>query len=352
MCSGLVGMLFALCIQATMYGAAVADPFETGDPRRGVNLFLTESDVRETENFEWSVQQFLDRLAENGVNSISLTWPLYTDNSISNSIYMGHDTLTPASVQWFTMIARARGFGVWLHPVLDERVLLAEAGFHWRGNITPHRVDEWFLDYRELMSQYAYAANAGGANGFVIATELWSMEPYHDYWVHVVGDIRVHFDGVLTYASNRGIRDSHFPWHLVDVIGINYFPKFEIHNDATVDQIVSAIQTDVERILSDAQELGMPVILSEAGITSQREALRVTGRWNHRTDVDQELQLRYYEAICKAWSDRVDGIYWWNTVLHPIDEEQVESDQYFNPLGKPAQEAMDCRQYKAEESDS
>lgn len=340
MCSNLVGALFAFCIQMTMYGSAVADPFLNGYERRGVNLYLTETDVRTTATFERDVQNFLDRMEETGINSISLTWPLYTDNSISNSIYMGGDTLTPSSVQWFTQIARARGFGVWLHPILDERVLLAEAGFHWRGNITPHEVDSWFRDYRDLMAQYAYAAQAGGANGFIVATELWSMEPYHGHWEMVINAIREEFDGILSYASNRGIRASYFPWHLVDVIGINYFPNFEINSNASVESIVSAIQSDVDQIIADAADLGLPVMISEAGITSQQNALRITGKWNHRTAVDLDIQERYYQAICKSWAGRVDGIYWWNTVLYPI--ENAENDPYFNAVGKPAQAYMDC----------
>lgn len=343
MCSNLMGILLTICIHLTMYGNTVEDPFTNNLPQRGVNLYLTEYDVHASEHFEKDVQRFLDRMEAAGINSISLTWPIYTTSSTSNYVYAGDDSLTSDSVIQFTRIARARGFGVWMHPLLDERILLQEGPRQWRGNIRPKNTGVWFMSYMNLISEYAKAAEFSGANGFMIATELWSMEPYHEEWEMLIENIRGNFSGILTYASNRSIHDSVFPWSKVDVIGINYFPNIQLSSNASVEQIIQWIKNDIDRILSGLDELGMDVIITETGVTSQYNALRVTGRWNHRTRPDQETQRRFYEAICSVWAENSSGIYWWNTVLHPIPEDMIDVDEYFNPFGKTAEEHVSCR---------
>lgn len=343
MCSNLIGILFSICIQLTMYGGPVVDPFENNVPHRGINLFLSQNDVELSTNFEWNVQLFLDRAAAAGLNSISLTWPIYVDGPEGNRVYMrDKESLTSESIEEFTRIARARGFGVWLNPLVDEKNLMTVSKGSWRGNLSPMSSGQWLMNYMNIMNYYAQAAEKAGASGIVIGTELWSIEQYQDEWEIIVTEVRRQFGGKITYSSNRSIELSKFPWEIVDYVSINYFPNLDLPNSATVKEIQTLIERDVREFTRSAAELNMPLMIKETGVTSQKNSLRVTGKWNHGTAPDHETQRRFYEAICRVWSDHTVGIYWWNTVLHPIPEDQIENDKYFNPFGKPAEQHLGC----------
>lgn len=333
--------LFALCIQLTMYGHNAVDPFENNITHRGINLYLTQLDVDNSQNFEWDTQLFLDRAAAAGLNSISLTWPVFVDSSTGNHVFRGDSSLTAESVELFLRIARARGFGVWLNPLIDEQNLMTVQG-GWRGNIRPTDPDKWMRSYHLMLQYYTQAAQAGNANGFVIATELWSMESQHVNWQKIVYEIRRDFDGLLTYSSNRPLSQSDFMWSLVDVIAVNYFPNLNVPNNVSVETLHELISRDVGDFVEAAENLGLPLIVKETGVTSQLNALRVTGRWNHKTRPDHETQRRFYEATCRAWTENSVGIYWWNTSLHPIPENLIADDVYFSPFGKPAEKYMSC----------
>jgi len=338
MCSEFVGALFAMCIQLMAYGGNANDPVVNGEFEYGVNMYLAESDVQQAGDFTWEVQKYLDRIDNAGLNSISLTWPIFTDGSRSNNVFVGNASLTVESVVLFTNIAKARGFSVWLHPIIDEKVLLAESNRHWRGNIRPPNPDVWFDQYQDIIMSYAVA----NADGFVIGTELWSMEPYHDNWATIVSDLREVFDGELTYASNRGVGPSDFNWNLVDIIGVNYFPNLDTPASEP-EELGREIRQYVSSVIGDSVLVGLPVMITETGTTSQFNSLSVTGRWNHRTRPDQETQRLFYEVVCKEWSAHVEGIYWWNNTLYPIPEEDVATDIYFDAFGKITEQEVNCR---------
>ena len=113
-------------------------------------------------------------------------------------------------------------------------------------------------------------------------------------------------------------------------------------NDASADQIAEAVQAEVDQIVAEAQQQNIPLFLSEVGTTSQEGSITHTGRWDHRTPVDQTIQSHYYQAVCQTWKRHVDGVYWWNTALHPIAQERLPEHGGFDPIGKEAAEFMSC----------
>lgn len=346
MCSFFTAIWFTVCVQLTMYGNVVDDPFETGEFQRGVNIYITSQDLDQAEDPVFTVQLMLDRLEREGINSISVTWPIYTEHSRSARVYMGDDSLTPYQVSLVTKTAKARGFGVWLHPILDEAVLNSENPHKWRGSINPRDAALWFTYYEDLLSVYAEAG--ANADGFIVGTELWSMEKYHSEWTDVIAGVKVYFDGLVAYTSNRNIAQSDFDWTSVDVAGINYFPSFNLPYSATAEQIAGEVKADVDEMMAEAQQINIPVAIFETGTTSQVGSISHTGRWDHKTPPDQVTQLNYYRAVCQEWQQHVNGIYWWNTTLYAISPNDLLQDGGFDAFGKQAASAVSCNsvQYK------
>lgn len=344
MCSFLdvTAALFAACIQATTYGGgdlAPENPFETEAFQSGMNLYLTEEDYTASENFVWSSQLFLDSMEKVGVNTISVVWPIFTEGLRSNRVFAGTETPSEEALATFVAVAKARGFGVVLHPTLDERVLPLK---EWRGTIRPLSVDAWFQSYTEIMHKYAIMAESVDVDLFVVGAELQSMERYSRHWQKLVADVRTVFSGQVTYASNREISET-FPWEVVDLIGVDAFFALDVPVGSSVEEMTASLRLQQDELLDTARALGQPLVFTEIGTTSQRGSFLRTWVWNHRTLVDQEAQADYYAAVCNVWRRELDGLYWWVTHLHPIEEELLPRDTSFDPIGKPAEAIVrDC----------
>lgn len=339
MCTDLfVELLMKICILVTMHGGTVNNPVESGNMQYGINLYLDYHDIEQASSFERSTQLFLDRMAESGVNSISLTWPIFMEGSRSSFIGAGDKTPSIEGLTTFIRIAKARGFSVWLQPLLDEQVFLEESRTSWRGSIKPNDISQWFQSYDDLIIDYAEMAQKTNADGIVIATEFWSMESYNKQWGTIVENIRSVYGGLLTYATNRPLRDTEFDWNLIDYIGINYFPNFpNVPSDISIEDLKSLMQDNIDNILKDKPKK-IPIFITETGVTAQYNALRVTGRWDHRTRYDESIQALFYQSVCQSWSSRVSGIYWWNTTIY-----LNEGSGLFSPFNRETEKYVSCQ---------
>lgn len=328
--------LFALCIQLTAHGGVQTDPFASDSFQSGINVYLTEQDVVATDNYVATVQSFLDRI-EPEINSVSIVWPIYTQGRRSSVIETGEKTPSLEAIATFSAIAKARGFGVVLHPVLDEDSIALPGSRHWRGSIDPWQVDRWFTEYTQLMVSYGLVAAQTGVDAVVIGAELTSMEQHEEEWRKVSAAVReVYPNGLLTYASNREISQE-FPWDAVDFIGVDAFFALSVSADATVEEMIFELEKDLLGIRADAAKLGMPLVFTEVGTTSQRGSFQRSWVWDHESATDLEAQARYYEAVCQVWKDELQGLYWWVTGLYQIPDDQLSDDGYFDPMGKPAE---------------
>lgn len=333
------GLLFALCIQGTTYGESVRSPFPEHEFQNGMNVFLTQSDVTATDDYIWTVQLLLDRLAEADVNSVSVTWPLYTGGKYSSEVFAGADTPTPSAITTFAAVAEARGFGVMLHPILDEAALMRESEQEWRGTITPRDVSAWFESYTDLLLPYLHDADAVGIDAVSIAAELESMEGYTEEWRTVVDTVRASYNGLVTYSANRRI-SAEFPWEMVDFISVDAFFALDVSFDASQQDMQEAMRSERLVMEEAAAAYGLPIVFTEIGTTSQAGSFQRTMVWNHRTGLDLSAQSRYYDAVCAEWRDSVTGFYWWTTTLYPLSEEEVSQDIGFDPFGKPAETSL------------
>lgn len=343
LCSGLdiTSRLFALCIQATMYGEVVESPFQHDVPQHGINVYLTQTDVTVAQDYLWNLQQLFDRLETAGLNSVSLTWPIYGFGRRSSEMFAGDETPSEEAIVQFVSVAKARGFGVMLHPVLDEEIIIQTSGpQHWRGTIAPWDVANWFSSYTELLVQYAELAQVADADVLVIGAEFESLDHYQEDWRSLAATMREVFpDGELAYASNWVISKD-FPWDSVDYIGVDAFFHLDLTPFATQQEIAEAIAETRAEMVSQANELGKPLVFVETGTTSQTGSFLRSWRWDHGSSVSHEAQALYYQALCQTWAPVLDGLYWWSTSLYPLSDNQARTDEGFDPIGKPAELVM------------
>lgn len=315
--------------------SASAEKFEAG-----MNVILRKSDYTDLDELDWKSNALLERLKSINVNSISITWLIYTEGVKSNKLFEGVETPSLEEIGFFIKKAKAAGFIVMLRPIIDEQSIVAEGRNEWRGTIRPKDTASWFQNYSDLIIDYAVLAEANKVDSLIIATELTSMEKYSTYWLEMIHQIKSAYGGYLSYSSNQGVSEF-MPWEALDFISVDAFFRLNTSKaGASAEEMIRAMKHEFKKITSAAEEIGLPLVLTEIGSTSQVGAHTRTWVWDHKTGVDLEDQRRFYFASCVVWKQNIMGMYWWAISSNLWLIENPELDKGFSPLNKPAEDEI------------
>lgn len=279
--------------------------------------------------------KLLDRLAELNVNSVSLVFPVFQSNWRASEV-LQDPAKTPSdqNIRIFVREAHKRGFTVMLRPILDEASLVADG--KWRGQLNPSNLDSWFNSYSSLMLGYAKLAQEEKVAILNIGTEFVSLEPQTDRWRTLIASVRVIYQGQVTYSANWDVLAPAFIAEL-DFPSVDaYYPL-----DAPIGASVASLATSWQSWVDDLSQKGYDpskVVFTEVGVLPRQGAHQRPWNYLLESAADYEGQARYYQATCQVFTPLIAGIYWWQVDLTLPDP--AKSDLGFNPLGKPAENAL------------
>lgn len=257
----------------------------------------------------------LIKLAETGVNWISLIVTWYQDDVTSATIYA--DSLkTPTNDDLVHAIAYAHslGFKVMLKPHLD--LSNDPNPMHWRGMIgwdfTEAKWDEWFASYQAFIEHYAQLAEENGVEQFCVGTELSVSQEQAARWRAVVADVKSLYGGPLAYAANWDAADLTW-WDAVEYIGIDAYYSLTGKCDPTVEELMAGWAPHVEALAALADQWDKSILFTEIGYRSVDCANRRPWEWGTGGIVDLEEQADAYEAAFASVfnQDWFAGIFWW-----------------------------------------
>jgi hypothetical protein len=191
-----------------------------------------------------NVESILDYVVRRGANSVAFSLPLYTDGMRPTKVYAGAETPTPQVVAHLVRSAHARGLRVMVRPLIDEANLRTTAN-GWRGSIRPKSLDGWFRSYERAIRPYLRAARTSGADEFVLATELTSLQPQHARWRAVAAAAAKDFPSTLSYTFNWDSNDEMLVARH-GAVGIDMYFAVDLGPDATVDQLASALAQQLQ----------------------------------------------------------------------------------------------------------
>jgi hypothetical protein len=239
---------------------------------------------------------------------------------------------------------KARG----IQSMLKPHIWIRHRGDgRWRGEIafeTEAEWDLWWDRYRAFALHYAELAEANAIPLYCIGTELRStvlMAP--DRWRDLIREVRGVYGGALTYSANwyREFQEVPF-WDDLDYIGIQaYFPLTSDEGpEAGLDALVAGWAGHVADIEQVQRRCGKPVILTEIGYRSTRDAAVEPWQWRSEVGLDNALQARCYEAMFRSFWDRpwFAGLYVWK--WFPDDRVSRRRGLGFTPQGKPAERVL------------
>lgn len=300
------------------------------DFQSGLSLLIYSHEQEPTSAYG----QLLDRLVADNVNSLSVTFPIYSDGLQSNSVHRGQYTPSDAYLTEVIRQARARGFSVLLRPLIDNANLQP----HWRGEMQPASPTQWFASYGQLILSYAQLASQTGAQALDVGTELVSMETYVSSWQNLIAQARQVFSGQVTYSFNWGTSFATGFWPQLDFVSVDaYFPLDQTPAQATAADMAADWQRWIAVMKSADQPYGKPIVLTEVGVVPRTDAYRRPWDPGVSNTSDVEEQRTYYQGTCQAVKSAVAGLYWWET--GPELPASLAPDDY-NPITRPAEQEV------------
>jgi hypothetical protein len=284
----------------------------------------------------------MEQLASLGVEWVGLVTTWYQDRYNSTKIYPVTDK-TPSDESLIFAIRKLHElkFKIMLKPHLD----LVEGEGKWRGEIesdNPGDWQTWFKSYTDFILYYASLAAKENVELFCIGTELaQSTLGQPELWRDLIKKIREVYKGQLTYAANwdKEFKQLSF-WDALDYAGIDpYFPLVCTMRPKT-EELKIVWQDWVKEIEIWQKRIDKPVIFSEIGYKSARDA--TDEPWQHVAigELDLELQVNCYQALLETFWDKpwFYGVYWWYWGTNP--KMGGELNRSFSPQNKPAQEVI------------
>jgi hypothetical protein len=320
---------------ALLWGVALAAPRQTAPPApevdkaarvRGVALGLFATDP------SWDYGPLVEEIAARGASDVLVVANAYQSNRFASDI-RGRDGRSPTRETLARTLrqVRAAGMRAALMPVVR---LSQRAPYEWRGVIAPaDGLDAWFDAYESFVLPLARVAAEEGAQRFVVGSELSSLERYEAHWRRVIGQVRRVFPGRLTYSANWDHAHEVPFWDALDEVGLTAYFPISAEGVVSEESIAQAWREPRAQMKALAERSGKPVLVTEVGYASRRNA--ATRPWDDSgsAEVDLRTQQRLYRGFCDALSDapELSGFYAWNWFGFGGPR-----DAGFTPRGKPA----------------
>jgi Ca2+-binding RTX toxin-like protein len=278
----------------------------------------------------------LDRIVQDGANSIAITSTAYIASLSSDTILATAQTERLASVAQALDDARERGLQVVLKPHLDP------LDGQWRGRLNPSDPAEFFKNYKAFMLDHAKLAQDYGVKMLTLGVEMDQLagSAHRAYWADLISAVRDVYKGELTYAANWDSAGKVAIWDLVDVIGVNPYVPLTASTDPTYEQLVRGwidVPSDkylaklfnnlspVEFYKSLSEGYNKPLVMTEIGYTSTDGANMRPMDYGYRTVADQAEQAMLYQAFFDVWGEQsswMKGAFFWGTTVIDHAPEQ------------------------------
>lgn len=322
------------------------------NPRQSADSFHAGAAVllyQPYDGWEQDIIRWYSYLAERGVNAVSLSMPIFTDNITSNVVFTNSQTPSDEKLRFAIRQAHQMGFSVFLRPLLDEADLKEANPLDWRGKLRPASVAAWFESYGALVLHYAKLAEEERVEMFSVGTELVSLADKTDRWKDLIANVREIYSGQLTYDAHPTEMEKVKFWGELDFIGIDAYFGLNVSDTPSLDELIVAWNrktysgVPLQQMRNVHDTWGKPIILTEFGMIPRAGSEKQPWEWagsSPPTEEDLIAQANYYRAGFMATAKPfINGYYIW--VISPNqDPTQGKSDPGFSPWGKPAEDVI------------
>jgi hypothetical protein len=305
---------------------------KVSDWQKGVSLYPTINNDFASQKFQASLKD----AASIGANMATFIVPYYQTYHGSADIQKGWNTPTDQSLVAGIKYAHSLGMKTTIKIHLS-----AYRGDTWAAYINPIDRQGWLKNYSKLLNRYATLAEKNGVEQFCIGNELTSMSSdvvnpqNRGDWKNLISQVRAKYNGKVFYNANWGEeKDEIGFWEDLDYIGLSAY--FTLSKDLQA----SWTQWNETNILPLQQKVNKPVLFTEIGYRSVKNARNAS--WNFSADWEYDGQEQYedYEALFKYWDNfhYMHGFNIWNWETDPNAGGEGNTD--YTIQNKPAQDLV------------
>lgn len=215
----------------------------------------------------------------------------------------------------------------------------------WRGNLSMRKRKDWKVfeqAYRTYILKYAQLAQENNVDLFCIGTELNSfVKKRTGFWRQLIKEVRLIYDGPITYSSNWDAFSNVKFWNKLDFIGINSYFPVSTQKTPSTEKTLKNWQLVKRRLHSLSQRSNRPILFTEVGYRN----VSFSGKrpWTHVKEqkmpqLNNEAQLNLFKAFFKSfWSEEwIAGAFIWNWTYKPIESDNTD----FTIQNKPSQKEI------------
>ncbi|PWJ44913.1 glycoside hydrolase family 113 [Sediminitomix flava] len=173
-------------------------------------------------------------------------------------------------------------------------------GQGWAGDLDFDNEEDWLkweVAFQKYILHFASLAEELDVPLFCIGTECRvSVKTRPQFWTNLIAEVRRHYSGKITYASNWDNYEHVTFWDQLDFIGIDaYFPicNLKTPSKLTLYNGWNEVKNELNRF---SEEWNRPILFTEFGF--QNMDYTADGHWKHDTDTlsinekGQELALQ------------------------------------------------------------
>lgn len=252
-------------------------------------------------------------LKRRGVNTVTLLVVWEQNGTSSIKITRGQETVPTANLVKAISTARAAHLRVILKPYIDLR------NGAWRGQITPSSVPRWFASYDAFILRYAKLAQQDDVRGFVVGTEMVSMQRYASDWKALIRRVRRAFrNGFVTYQANHSETNITW-WDALDVIDISAYYPLNTSGKYDVPDLVSGWSRWRSALDSLHRKYHRNIMFGELGYTPYTRTFAQPWNIQPLGTYSPIAQANGYTATFKVWYPVTffKGFGWWYVSSNP-----------------------------------
>jgi hypothetical protein len=231
-----------------------------------------------------------------------------------------------------------------VHILVKPQIWVWQGAF--TGGIKMKSEENWKRledSYHDFILTYAKAAESLQAEIFCIGTELEQFVMNRPlYWQKLIQDIRIIYNGKLTYAANWDEFKRVTFWRDLDFIGIDaYFPLSK-KKSPTIAEFELGWKGHKASILRTQKQFNKPVMFTEYGYRSVDfngkkpwDSQQLNGAVNLKAQINA-LQAIHNQFWKEEWF--AGGFIWkW---FHKHDNVGGDNNNRFTPQNKPAEKLI------------
>ena len=267
---------------------------------------------------EW-LQGIADIHVQTGAHWIEMPILFSQPSLTSSQVMAGPNTPTVASVVAGIRTARARGYHVFITPLIG----VIGPGL-WAANIqfsSYKQEEDWFNSFWQALKPYVWAAQIAGADQISIGSEEVWLEQFAPatLWNTLIARVRSVFSRIITYDMDwTSLSNPVQTWMKnpnLSMIGVTeYIPLVDIPKRVDPKLMFSLWRDKVKRAIDNfAIHIGKPVLISEIGYRNTTDALYHSWETESSAPPDPiEQAAAYNAALGNVMSDPyIAGIFFW-----------------------------------------